>query len=430
VSEELKQHESRLERKNQGLVRMRICMFVSNDLVNEPRVTRHAETLGKSGHTVRVTCTKSDRTPDFERRDNYSITRVSLSLPRTAEVYSQRRLKVQLQREDSILARLPLLALAHSLELALGYSLRLAFVSILLTCKLAKCGRAINAHVYVSSDLDTLFAGALCAGASRKLIYDAHELWPDQFVGTAPSPLIAAFRILESVLLKRVDAVITVNEFISNELEVRYKIRKPYVVLNVPKKELRVPPETIRPCGTKTVLYQGAYQVARGLENLVRACQFLRDDVTLVLRGYGPIESELREIAKDFGNCRFDGPVPASELVLAASSADLGVIPYGPVHLDNYFASPNKLFEYIQAGLPVVASDLPFLRKIIAENQIGYLFDPRHPRSIADAINAATTEENLRILKANVRRIKDRYSWEEEQTKLLTIIRDECSRLP
>lgn len=103
-------------------------------------------------------------------------------------------------------------------------------------------------------------------------------------------------------------------------------------------------------------------------------------------------------------------------------------MPYIPVNTNNYFASPNKLFEYLQAGLPVVTSDLPFLRKIVTENKIGYLFDPRDPRSIADAINTATTEENLQLLRANVRKIKDHYSWEEEQGKLLAIIRDECGK--
>lgn len=384
-------------------------MFVSNDLINEPRVTRHAEALGKVGHAVSVICVKSDRTPSFEKRDHYSVTRVKL--------YQRRGAKVQPQQRSS--GRVTLLK--HSF----AYPLRLVLLYFQLTYQLAKVGRVVNAHVYVSADLDTLSAGVLCARGCRRLIYDAHELWPDQFVGTAPSPIIAAFRIAELVLLQAVDAVITVNEFISRELEERYKIRTPWVVLNVPMKESRAPLSS-RPRHGKIALYQGAYQEARGLENLIRACEFLRDDITLVLRGYGPIETELRDIAKGFGNCRFDNPVPQSDLVLAASSADIGIVPYVPVHLDNYFASPNKLFEYIQAGLPVVASDLPFLRKIIAGNEIGYLFDPSDPRCIADAINNAAKDENLLALRANVKRIQARYSWEEEQKRLLTIIRNVC----
>jgi len=375
---------------------MRICMFVSNDLLNEPRVTRHAETLAKSGHIVSVVCTGTDRKPALERQDSYFISRVS-SVRRSSTYPSLSRLALDLVR---------------------------------MTYQFVRLGRQLNAHVYVSNDLDTLLPGALCARTTRKLIYDAHELWPDQFVGAGmvPSPLVALFRIIESVLSRRADAVITVNEFISTELESRYHCRRPYVILNVPRREPQTGPRGTKTRGIKVALYQGRYEKNRGLENVIRSCEFLRDDVMLAVRGYGQIETELRQIGKPFRNCRFDPPVLQSQLIWAASLADVGIVSYIPVNANNYFASPNKLFEYIQAGLPVVASDLPFLRKIVAENNIGYLFDPRDPRSIADAINTATTEDTLRLLRANVRKIKDRYSWEEEQGKLVAIIRDECGK--
>jgi glycosyltransferase involved in cell wall biosynthesis len=299
-----------------------------------------------------------------------------------------------------------------------------------MTRHFVKAGRNFNAHVYVSNDLDTLLVGVLCAGASRRLIYDAHELYPDQFVGmqTVPSIMIAVFRIMESVLLKRVDTVITVNEFISAELETRYDIRKPEVVLNVPKKQQTIQVPRSRRHEHKIALYQGRYERTRGLENVVRACGFLLGDITLVLRGYGQIETELREIAKAFGNCRFEAPVLPSQLVWAASNADVGIVPYVPVNTNNYYASPNKLFEYVQAGLPVVASDLPFLRKIVVENKIGCLFNPRNPKSIADAINVVTRDENLQVMKANVRKTQDQYCWDQEQKKLLMIIMKEHGR--
>jgi len=313
--------------------------------------------------------------------------------------------------------------LASDLKRSFEYVLFFFAFLLDMTWQFAKAGRDFNAHIYTSNDLDTLLAGVLSAGASRKLVYDAHELWPDQFVGmgTVPSPLIAFFRIMEYVLLKRANAVITVNEFISSELQRRYGIRKAHVVLNVPRMLPQIEAGSSQPHTIKIALYQGLYIRNRGLENLVRACEFLSEDVMLVIRGYGEIEPELRQIAKPFENCRFEKPVPPNQLVSAASSADIGIVTYMPVNINNYLASPNKFFEYIQAGLPVVASDLPFLRKIVTENEIGHLFDPRDPKDIANSINIATREERLRVLKSNVLKIKHRYSWEEEQKKLITI---------
>jgi glycosyltransferase involved in cell wall biosynthesis len=242
--------------------------------------------------------------------------------------------------------------------------------------------------------------------------------------GPVPSSVVALLRISERVLLKRVDCVITVNEFISQELQRRYHVQRPRVILNVPKAVPQIEKLSLQPHVVKIALYQGRYARIRGLENLVRACQFLNKDVILLLRGYGEIEAELREIAKPFTNCRFEEPAPPGQLVCAASSADIGIVPYLPTNLNNYFASPNKLFEYIQAGLPVVASDLPFLRQIVIENEIGYLFDARSPEDIARSINLATRDESLRMLKSNVLKIRHRYSWEEEEKKLSRIYTD------
>jgi glycosyltransferase involved in cell wall biosynthesis len=290
-----------------------------------------------------------------------------------------------------------------------------------------KAGRKFNAHVYYTNDLDTLLAGVLCSGASRMLIHDAHELWPDQFIGMSVyrSPAIAWMRILERLLIRRANVVITVNEFVAEAMQKRYGIEKPHVVLNLPATE---PPKsglTQRKTGSpKVVLYQGLYTPQRGLENAIRACEFLENDVVLVLRGSGPTEQQLRAIAKPYRNCSFDPPVNMSETVTAAAqTADVGLVSYLPVNINNYFASPNKLFEYIQAGLPVVSSDLPFLRSIIAGNEIGLLFDPRDPTDIAAKMNMATRNDVLASLRTNVRRIQKRYSWDEEQQKLVSLVR-------
>jgi glycosyltransferase involved in cell wall biosynthesis len=401
-------------------------MFVGNDMMNDPRVSRHAGTLGQMGHRVLVVCPKSDRTSLMEERGFYSIRRITIPYSKYYRITTRtRRNKIPY---DSTEAPLTNTLKTSPIQRTIRLLVRLIVFPSCLTWALWRAGREYNAQMYMTNDLNTLLAGILCSATSRILVHDAHELWPDQWVGMGdyPSPAVAWFRIVERVLLKRPDAVITVNEFLSEVLERRYSIPRPQVILNVPpaspssKRQQRVR----RPACGKVALYQGVYAIHRGLENLIRACAFLRKDITLVLRGYGPSENELRQIAGPFKNCRFENPVRTEDAIpVAASTADIGIVPYIPVNMNNYLASPNKLFEYIQAGLPVVGSDLPFLRKIIVGNKIGYVFDPRRPCDIARAINMATRDDALQVLRKNLQKIQKQYSWTEEQGKLVEIIR-------
>jgi len=397
----------------------KICIFVNNDMMNDPRVSRHAEALGRSGFTVLVVCMKSTRSVSrrAEQRDFYAITRCEHS-------YLVQRLIVAREvKLDRVRRERPnvLCKALDNVTATITFLLRMLDVSL----KFARVGRKLNADIYASNDLDTLLAGVLSASCpARHVVYDAHELWPDMLVGMGyPSPEIAFFRVMELILVRKVATTITVNEFISAELRRRYGISQPHVILNFSGNEARRTQRRFSSRTIKVALYQGAFIRNRGLENLIRACKFLHEDVELVMRGFGEIEKELRLIAEPFNNCRFDRPVPPDKLVLAASSADVGIVSYLPINLNNYYASPNKLFDCIQAGLPVLVSDLPFLREVVTKNKIGYLFDPRNPEDIARAINRATRSENLRVLKRNVLKIRDRYSWKEEQKKLVDIYR-------
>lgn len=414
---------------------MRICMFVTNEVTRDPRVSRHAETLARMGHDVLVVCPRTQPTSPVEERRLYRIRRCPTFV--SLRDIMKRRIRQDVRsyglKEHKPSKPRRMSALRRSVAIVRGTFVRLIAYPAYLTWTLWRTGREFNAHVYFTNDLDTLLAGVLCSMRSRKLIHDAHELWPDQFIGIGiyASPAIAWIRILERLLIRRADVVVTVNEFIAEELQKRYAISMPNVIMNIPAIDHQIEPSREHRRGSgKVALYQGLHTFHRGLEELVSACGFLKDDVTLVLRGFGPNEERLREIAKRFTNCRFEKPVDMKELVIAAArTADVGIVPYVPVNINNYFASPNKLFEYIQAGLPVVASDLPFLRKIILGNKIGYVFDPRDPRSIAQAINAATRDDVLPILRDNVRKIQTRYSWTEEQNKLLEVVNDLSSSL-
>jgi glycogen(starch) synthase len=351
---------------------MRICFLVTSDAPKDPRVSRHASLLRDRGHEVEI-------------------------------VYPNRSMFELIQRRG------------RKLPPVVRYSL----LQTVLLLDFWRRGRRFNAHLYITNDLDTLLAGVLCAGASRRLIHDAHELWPDQWIGMGvfPGPVIAWLRIFERVLICRAEAVITVNEFIADVLRSRYGIRRLSVVMNLPDASARASQPSKR-----TALYHGAYVANRGLENLVLSCAFLQKDVTLVLRGYGELENKLRQLGRPYDNVRFEKPVPMAQLVRKAAEASVGVVPYLPTNLNNYYASPNKLFEYIRAGIPVVGSDIPFLRKVIVGENIGCIFNPYDPRSIALAINRATGTDLLPVFRRSVRRVQDKYSWEHESKKLVMLV--------
>jgi glycosyltransferase involved in cell wall biosynthesis len=401
-------------------------MFVSNDMMNDPRVSRHAGTLGQIGHRVLVVCPKSDRTSLMEERGFYSIRRITAPCSKYYRIKTRmRRDRISYDNSGAPSTKTPKIS---PIQRTIRLLVRLIVFPICLTWAFWRAGREFNAQIYITNDLDTLLAGILCSATSRMLVHDAHELWPDQWTGmnAYSAPAVAWLRLVESLLLKRPNVTITVNPLIAEVMEKRYNIRKPRVILNVPEIEASNAVKKERRSGSqKVALYQGLYAMHRGLENLIRACEFLEKDVTLVLRGYGANEHNLREIAKQFKNCRFERPVEMKELVRAASStADVGIVSYVPVNMNNYLASPNKLFEYIQAGLPVLGSDLPFLRQIIVENNIGYVFNPHSPRDIARAINMATRDSILCILRHNVRKIQRQYSWSEERKKFVNLILD------
>jgi glycosyltransferase involved in cell wall biosynthesis len=119
----------------------------------------------------------------------------------------------------------------------------------------------------------------------------------------------------------------------------------------------------------------------------------------------------------------FERNVPVSEVVRAATDADIGIIPYVPSNLNNYYCSPNKLFEYVHAGLAVVTSDLPFLRQFVVGNGVGVVFDPRDPAAIARSVNFVSEEENLLRFKRQAREVRKYYAWGNEKNRLYAAIR-------
>lgn len=400
--------------------------MASNDLVNDPRVTRHARSLGKHGYDVVVLGVKTRRTVPIENRRHYKILRITLKthnkLQGLADNIKRRHMEARArlgQGESYAVA-------AESPSFVRNLFRRVSDATVVLSrfldmnLRVAKVARSLRADIYTSNDLDTLLAGVIACGSRRRLIYDSHEMWVDMW-SPIPHYIRAVLYNFEKALIRKAHMVMSVNEFIARELARRYDIQIPHVVLNCAERPDKPLDVRHNASGKKVALYQGRYASGRGLENLVLSSQHLEHDVVLLLRGFGELEPRLRELARDRSNCRFADPVPMEEMTVKAAEAHIGIIPYLPTNLGYSLASPNKLFEYMQAGIPVAVSDLPFLKKIVLEEDIGLTFDPYDPKDIASAINRITRDKELMRLKRNVQRAAKKYDWSSEEQKLLEV---------
>jgi glycosyltransferase involved in cell wall biosynthesis len=297
---------------------------------------------------------------------------------------------------------------------------------------------ADKADIYHAHDLNTLPVAYWYARRHRsRLVYDSHELYTERNSKTPLSPVAKfSWRSMESNLIRKSHAVITVNTSIAKELAKRYKVRVPTVVMNTPPRTVQPSPDgnnllraalPIAP-DQKLLIYSGAVTFNRGLEKVIESLIHL-PDCYLVMMGYGIDkykESLVKIVEKHSLGNRFSfyGPVAPDLVTMYAAGADLGLAPIQNACLSYYLCSPNKLFEYVIAGIPVIASDFPELRDVVSRFQIGVTFDPENPRDIARAADEILRNpEKAAAMRRNTASAADVFNWENESTKLLELYR-------
>jgi glycosyltransferase involved in cell wall biosynthesis len=287
------------------------------------------------------------------------------------------------------------------------------------------------ADVYHCHDLNTLPAGYMARRRTGgKLVYDSHELYTTvDYISRAYRSL---FRVMERFLIHRVDAVITVNEFFADWLSIRYRITPPVVVRNCPplagrNDRQRNPSlrERLDLGGTvPIIIHIGIFGRSRGSEKLISAVPFLNDGVVVFL-GWGSQEAELKELVRRAGlehRVLFAPPVATDQVVGHISSAQVAAIPLLNCSLNHYYNTPNKLWESIGAGLPVVASNFPALKSVIEGYGLGETCNPEDPEDIANAINHVLSDKSrYEKMKRNALEAARIFNWENESKKLLEL---------
>ncbi|MGE3781340.1 MAG: glycosyltransferase family 4 protein [Alphaproteobacteria bacterium] len=287
------------------------------------------------------------------------------------------------------------------------------------------------------NDLDTLLVGVIAKQRyGCHLVYDAHEFYP--FSDPHGNWLDSGFfSVVERVLIRRADAVVTVNPPLAEAMRDAYGIDRVYAVPNaepwVYDRSAPAAPSEIDALarGRVKFLFQGRFTPGRGIDELIDAWAGVdAERAALFLRGpeniwkHAAIERAARLGLLGRGIYFLDA-VGEDELVAAAAEADVGVIPYKPAILNDRLSCPNKLSQYLHAGLMVLANDLPYVTSVLREARAGAFYSSAEPKTLAEAVGQLVGNP---VLLAEGRRSalrcgRDRFNWQVQGETLLALYR-------
>jgi glycosyltransferase involved in cell wall biosynthesis len=263
------------------------------------------------------------------------------------------------------------------------------------------------------------------------VIYEAGDIYPASTAVLAlPWPARAVIRRYERSAAQRAEGVVTANDAYARELARRLDVPLPVVVMNCPPRTVppAVPPRRFHETlglasGMRVVLYHGGFSPERGIEELIAAIPRVERAV-LVLLGFGPLAARYDAIAADLasaGRIRVMPAVDPTELLDWVASADVAAMAILPTTLNHRLSTPNKLFEAMAVGVPVVASDLPGMAAIVRPLDSGRLVDPNDPIAIAagltDVLNTPKAERTARRTRT-LAAAHDLYNWETQSARL------------
>lgn len=396
----------------------RICILLNNAYAPDNRVRRELDSLRNAGYQVDLFAVGSNDYPAFETFPGLNIYRVLKKLPKYA----------------------PFTRLTLS-----------AFWEII-----SKYGKYNFVHAHDANMLPLGFMLSKFWGA--RLVYDSHEFWASLFEeqhkkllnkSTAKNTEIRRlehFQKFECWALSRCDAVISVNQSICGLLQERATARIPHCIpiRNIPPffeipfqtqgtlngrprlfhQEFQLSPET------SIVLYQGGIVRKRGISILLDVAEQL-DNVAFMIMGPTD-DAYLKEIFTQVSlsprlrqSFFFKAAVPPDELLCWTSSADLGIHPILNTERNHYYCLPNKIFEYIQAGLPVAASNFPEIQNIVSSYDVGFTFDPENSSEIAGKISQYfLNQSRQKEIAQNLSRAKQELCWEREAEKLMMLYQE------
>jgi glycosyltransferase involved in cell wall biosynthesis len=398
-------------------------MALYGDLTYDSRVRKEARSLAEAGYDVTIVCLASGATDT----DLPATVTVMVVLPTGAMVIPGSSNPFFAAPRGCIAARRGRVAWLAAYVRGLRAWGRLAVEA------------AGPVDVWHAHDLSGLAAIIPNLHRGVPVVYDSHELFLETDTALRlPLPARLMLRAYERRLVSRVSAVITVNEALASVFRRRYRRLRVLAVHNCPDRWL---PPVERPTVLReaagvsreapVILYHGALSTHRGVEQLMQALlEPGLEDAHLVLMGFGEMRDDFIRASAE---ARWEDRVHVLEMVRPTellpwvASADIGAMPIQPSTLNYRLSTPNKLFECLAAGTPVIASDFPAIRKIIVDNPggpLGAVCDPSRVDAIADAIRSILRLEraDLEALRARCSRAAaERWNWDRERKALISV---------
>lgn len=378
-------------------------MLVATSVATDARVLREASTLAEAGHAVHVV--GKDVPPGLRPPSGVTVSSATggRGLRRRSESVAEHSLS---QPERA--ARW--LLLPEHRRRAFGRWARQAEVA----------ASDLDYDVVHAHDFTALATGdRLAARRDVPLIYDTHELWPERQRSGRPTPAQRRWhQRVEKRLGARAAAVLTVGERLADRLQESYGWDHVEVVRNT------FPAPTPGPAETgpmpREAVYAGRLGPGRDLETVASASQ----RVSLPIRLLGPVDRSWSERFHP-GRCALDPPVTVGEVDRALRRAGLALVTLSDQWGNHRVALPNKLFHAVRARIPVVASDVGEVGKLVREHDLGVVYRPGHAGSLASAIERAIAR--YAELLSSVSRAGEALSWNTDRQVLLQVY-DELSR--
>lgn len=360
----------------------RILISVSNDLVSDQRVARVCQSLTMAGYKViLIGCIKKKRQP---LTCSYKTFRFNLFFKKHFIFY-------------------------------LEYNIRLFFTLLFR-----------RADAQLCNDTDALPANYFAAlFTHRPLIFDAHELFPEVPELIGRKLVKKTWENIEKFIFPHLKYNYTVCHSIAKYYQQKYSTSFE-VVRNIPPVipfyNSNEQVELIK--GKKILLYQGAVNMGRGIDWIIKAMPYLNDCVLYICGDGDELEKMklLSQKMKLTNKVIFTGRIPMEQLNQYTAKADLGFILLEHKGLSYYYSLPNRIFDYMRFKVPVVVTDFPEISKIVRTYNTGRLIRHYEPQYLAKIVHETLKEWEDEEKKQRLEKVAQQFSWENESKIMLKVV--------
>ena len=366
----------------------RAIVSVINDLVTDQRVNKSCLALQKAGYEVVLVGRKQRKSPPMDER-----------------TYVTHRMKLLFEKGPVFYAE---------------YNIRLFFFLLF-----------HHADLLLSNDLDTILPNYFVSWMKGiKMLFDSHEYFTETPELVGRPKVQKVWKKIEGFVVPKLGEMITVCDSIADLFREKYGVEC-QVIRNIPPRKA-LPPRGDKialdlPDDKHLLILQGSgINIQRGAEELVQAMQYL-DDCFLMIIGGGDVLPTLKQMVEKLkitDHVRFLPRMPYQQMMAYTQLAELGFCLDKDTNLNYRFSLPNKLFDFIQAGVPIIASHLTEIEKIIRQYDLGLFIENHEPATIASTIkDALSNAERTAQWKQNLALAAQELCWENEEQKLLEIYR-------